>query len=284
MDSEGQMARPSARRGSVLDEGAEPVEGTGTSPAPLPPLLARRVLICIPGAWTDEWYDEPGAWWQWCCAFLGWTVEQWQAFAAQWRTATDRRREQLMEMTGLQFFDWRRVPGGSTRGSVRAAADLLARDLAALPGDADVTLLGHSKGGNVIKWLLAARREWGGGPTPARAILVDAPVDWLRETIGHWLGLGIERCRFSAVECAIPCVTVNNWLDPSGGRLRGARNYQTCVWQDYLTPYPPHGLKGFLARRVLGDLGALPGVPRAAVPILAHSSSPQDPRSRLSSA
>ncbi|MGH2350140.1 MAG: hypothetical protein ACRDI2_13905 [Chloroflexota bacterium] len=254
---------------------------------------ARRVLYCVPGAWTDAWYDDPSAWWQWCCAFLGWTAEQWQAFYRRWRTASDRGRETMMDSTGLRFFDWQRVPGGSIRGSARAAAALMADDLARLPADFDVTLLGHSKGGSAIKHLLSAGSDNGQGAgdvvpsaegeletvgyelpsadgematagregaKPARAILVDAPVDWLRETAGRLMGLGIEPCPFPAA-CGVPCVTVNNWLDPSGGRLRGMRNYQTFVWQDYLNPYPPHGMKGFLAERVLRDLGATPEEP-----------------------
>lgn len=222
---------------------------------------AQRVLYCVPGAWTDAWYDDPSVWWQWCCAFLGWSAEQWQAFYAQWRTASDRRREELMEATGLRFFDWHRVPGGSLRGSTRAAADLMADDLEHLPHTVDVTLLGHSKGGNAIKLLLAGERAWQLGAKPARAILVDAPVDWLRETASRLMGLGIERCRLPAQDGAVVCATVNNWLDPSGGRLRGVRNYQTFIWQDYLHPYPPHGMKGFLAKRVLSDMGALPAEP-----------------------
>ena len=38
------------------------------------------------------------------------------------------------------------------------------------------------------------------------------------------------------------------------------------VWQDYLNPYPPHGMKGFLAERVLRDVGALEPAPRAPAP------------------
>jgi hypothetical protein len=164
-----------------------------------------------------------------------------------------------MAATGLRFFDWQRVPGGSIKGAIRDAAALIAEDLAALRADADVTLLGHSKGGNVIKALLTNPAMLpAGGAKPTRAILVDAPVDWLRETACRWMGFGIERCRFSAKDCPVPVVTVNNWLDPSGGRLRGARNYQTFIWQDYLTPYPPHGMKGRLAAQVLRDVGALP--------------------------
>ena len=210
----------------------------------------------MPGAWTDAWYDDPGAWWQWCCVFLGWSGEQWTAFYGRWRTAPDSKRLEMQQATGLRFFDWRRVKGGSLWGSARAGAEEIAADLAALPPDADVTLIGHSKGGNALKHLLASAREWPGAK-PGRVIFVDAPIDGVREVAARWMRLGIEGCRLDAT-CGIPLATVNNWLDPSGGRLRGVRNYQTFVWQDYLNPYPPHGMKGFLAERVLHDLGALP--------------------------
>ncbi|MBI3970734.1 MAG: hypothetical protein HY332_05545 [Chloroflexi bacterium] len=228
---------------------------------------ARRVLYCVPGVWTDEWYDDPRAWWQWCRAFLGWSPEEWNAFYARWCTAPERVRQEMMARNGVRFFDWQRVPGGSIRGSVADAADLMVGELANLPADADVTLLGHSKGGNVVKRLLASTWDWNGGAKPARAILVDAPVDWLRETVGRFLRLGIDRCDLSSRNCSVPVVTVNNWLDPSGGRLRGMRNYQTFVWQDYLQPYPPHGMKGFLAERVLRDVGAFPQTSSTPLPV-----------------
>lgn len=215
---------------------------------------AVRGLYCVSGAWTDAWYDDPGAWWQWCVAFKGWTPEQWAAFYGRWKTSSAAGRERLMDATGLRFFDWERVPGGSIRGSSRVAAEGIAADLERYPAGADVTMIGHSKGGHAVKRVLGM-----GLPLPSRAVLVDAPLDWLRETAGRLMGLGIERYRLTAGECRVPCVTVNNWLDPSGGRLAGLRNYQTLVWQDYLNPYPPHGMKGFLAERVLRDIGALPG-------------------------
>ena len=214
-----------------------------------------RNMYCIAGAWTDEWYDDPAAWAAWCCAFLGWSAAQWQAFLGRWRTAPEHLRRQMMALTGLYFFDWQRIPGGSIRGSTATAAGLIAQDLRALPPAADLTLLGHSKGGSAIKFLLAGTSDWGDGARPARAILVDAPLDRLREVCGRLMGLGIDSCRLAGDSCGIPVVTVNNWLDPSGGRLRGVRNYQTLIWQDYLHPYPPHGLKSHLAERVLRDLG-----------------------------
>lgn len=64
-----------------------------------------------------------------------------------------------------------------------------------------------------------------------------------------------------------------NTIDPIGGRIRGARNYQTCIWNDYMRPYPPHGMKGRLARRVLADLGALPEQDAAAM----ASAQPDEP-------
>ena len=218
--------------------------------------MTRRILYCIPGAWTDEWFDNPNAWWQWVCAFKGWSTELWGAFYQRWRTASDSKREAMMAEHGLYFFDWRRLDGGSLWASSKAAASLIAEDLAALPGDVDLTLIGHSKGGSALKHLLA-RGALPRGAKPARAIFVDAPLDRLRELGGMLMGLKTEPCALDA-SCGIPMATVNNWLDPSGGRLRGVRNYQTLIWQDYLYPYPPHGMKGFLAKRVLRDLGALP--------------------------
>lgn len=251
------MAAPTSEgHGSVSDPqrvAPAPLEGKphGGRPAP------DRLLYCVPGAWTDEWYDEPGAWWQWVCAFWGWSHDEWHAFLARWRHTPDGERRELMARTGVWFFDWRRMAGGSLRGSSRAAAEEIAADLASLPSEVEVTLLGHSKGGNALKHLLAVRRAWPGA-APSRAIFVDAPVDWVREVASGLMGLGIERCRLDPRSCAIPLATVNNWLDPSGGRIKGVRNYQTMVWQDYLVPWPPHGMKGFLAAKVLRDLGGLP--------------------------
>ncbi|HEX2032888.1 MAG TPA: hypothetical protein VHS99_01765 [Chloroflexota bacterium] len=250
--------------------------GDGLARAPAAP-PATWILYCVPGAWTDHWFDWPSAWAPWGCAFLGWTRAQWDAFERRWSTASDAARREIMAATGLYFFDWRRVPGGSLRGSTRAAARLVIDDLATLPAGADVTLLGHSKGGNVVKHVLeGVSLQVAGGASvtcPARAILVDAPVDWLRELACRLLGLGVERCQLPVGGGRVPCVTINNWLDPSGGRLPGSRNYQTLIWQDYLRPYPPHGLKGFMARRVLGDLGALPpeGAEGAQAPRGAHA-------------
>jgi hypothetical protein len=221
----------------------------------------RRVLYCVPGIWTEGWYDNPVVWEPWCRAFLGWTVEEWQRFLRSWRGASPADRQQLETGTGLRFFDWASVPGGSVRGATRLAAEVIAADLARLPVDADVTLLGHSKGGNVVTLVLAVRRAWEQGARPARAIVVDAPVDWPRQAVAQLAGIGVVRSRLTTRYLRVPCATVNNWLDPIGGTSRGARNYQTFVWQDHLDPYPPHGVKGFLAERVLRDLGALPAAP-----------------------
>jgi hypothetical protein len=243
---------------------ASPALDTPAGASPAGDDAAGRVLYCVPGAWTDAWYDNPVEWRTWCSAFLGWSAPAWSQFLQEWRLAGAGERERLMCVTGLRFFDWRRVPGGSVKGLSRTAAAQIADDLARLPAGSDVTLLGHSKGGNAVAFVLAAHRDWAQGAQPARAVVVGAPVDAPRQLAGRLLGLGIERCRLSQRYLRVPCATVNNWLDPSGGRSRGARNYQTLVWQDHLEPYPPHGLKDFLAERVLSDLGALPpaGAPR----------------------
>jgi hypothetical protein len=239
----------------------QPSDGGGPSVAAVEPQAGTRprLLYCVSGAWTDAWFDDPVCWAEWCSAFLGWTPEQWWAFYGRWRSGSDGVRARLMEGGGLRFFDWGRVPGGSIRGSTRAAAAHIAADLADLPPETEVTVIGHSKGGHAVKHLLSEGRAAADGAWPSRVILVDAPLDWLRERVGRLMGQGIDPCRLTSGGDGVTCVTINNWLDPSGGRLRGARNYQTLVWQDYLVPYPPHGMKSFLARQVLADLGVLPG-------------------------
>ena len=223
--------------------------------------MTARLLYCIPGAWTDAWFDDPNAWWQWACAFKGWRTDEWLTFYRRWRTAPDTKRRSMMAEHGLYFFDWRRLPGGSLWASARAAAGHIAQDLAALPAGSDLTVIGHSKGGNALKHLLARGEPLSGART-ARAIFIDAPIDRLRELAGLLMGLKTEMCALDG-SCGVAMATINNWLDPSGGRLRGVPNYQTLIWQDYLYPYPPHGMKGFLAERVLRDLGALPSSNRA---------------------
>lgn len=235
-----------------------------------------RALVAIPGVWTDEWFDNPDAWWAWACAWAGWSSEDWLRFRAAWDRSGVGRREALALATGIRFLDWRRVPGGSIRGRVDAAVALLVADLRAMPIGTPVTLIGHSKGGNVIKHLLAADRRsreaglhpvWEGGGAPAHAVIVCAPVDPVREVACAAMGLGVRPVRWPGGTPAIPMATVNNWYDPSGGRLAGVPNYQVRRWNDHFVPWPPHGMKSFLARRVLGDLGALPPPGLPPVPV-----------------
>lgn len=224
----------------------------------------RRVLYAISGVWTDAWYDAPDAWWAWVTAFHGWTLDDWHRFRAAWGQSGQSRRENLATTSGVFFFDWQRLPGGSIRAHVDDAVALVRADLLALPPGTAVTLIGHSKGGSVIKRLLVAdglaRAQsgidpWAGHATPAHAILISAPIDPLRELLCQAFGFGIRRVQWPSPPPPLPCVTINNWYDPSGGRLPGVPNYQVRIWNDNFVPWPPHGMKSFLARRVLADLG-----------------------------
>ena len=155
-----------------------------------------RACIAIPGVWTDHWFDAPDAWWAWACAWAGWTVDDWRTFRADWDRSGRTGREALMRSSGVRFLDWRQVPGGSMFGKVDAAAAVLKGHLDELPPGTDVTLIGHSKGGNVIKRYLTglpgARHTHGMQPagdpelanlplrtTSVRAVMICAPVDHL---------------------------------------------------------------------------------------------------------
>ena len=231
---------------------------------------ATRILYAIPGIWTDTWFDAPDAWWAWVCAFAGWSLDDWHRFRSQWRTAGPDARHLLSTEAGICFFDWRRIQGGSTFASVDKAVAMVCADLREMTRGTSVTLIGHSKGGSVIKHLLIAAHRateasqplpWDGGATLRHAICIDAPLDLIREVGSVMLGIRPRIWPASRPGVPVTCATINNWYDPSGGRLAGVPNYQVRTWNDNFHPWPPHGMKSGLARRVLGDLGALPGLP-----------------------
>ena len=241
--------------GSALDLCPRPT----SSLAPWP---GAATIYCIAGIWTDTWWDNPVAWKSWACAFHGWSEAEWQQFASLWaRTQqlaphdADRARSALMAAYRLYFYNWRRTPGGSTHGDVRHAARQIRADLQTLR---NVVLVGHSKGGAVIKYLLGA--DW---PWRRSARDHSARYSWTCRSIHcvRWWE------RYSDGACAPPCagsppadvscLTINNWLDLSGGRLRGVENIQVWLWNDNLQPYPPHGMKSRQAPEALGRLRAL---------------------------
>jgi hypothetical protein len=245
------------------------------APGELAPRARPRAFIAVPGVWTDSWFDAPDAWWAWVCAWAGWSLEDWRRFRSAWGASGGEDRENLVQATGIRFLDWRRVPGGSIRGSVDDAFNLLDEHLRELPLGTDLTLVGHSKGGNVVKRFLAHIADMHraddrqamtstvtvkGSPEglAVRAAIICAPVDPLREVACAALGLGIRPVRWRGVPDGVRMATINNWFDPSGGRLRGVPNYQVRLWNDNFVPWPPHGMKSALARRVLADLGAIP--------------------------
>ena len=229
-----------ARRVHKGDRQIETVSSPG-------PRRHATIIYCIAGIWTDAWWDNIAAWRSWACAFHGWSETEWQRFLAQWtwtqrlgQRDAERTRSALMAAYRVYFYNWRRIPGGSTHGDVRQAALQVRSDLQMLR---NVVLVGHSKGGAVVKYLLGADWPWGAETRPLGAIFVDAPLDLLREMVGAAFRWGLRPSLRWRPPADVPCLTINNWLDFSGGRLRGVENVQVSLWNDYMTPYPPHGMK-----------------------------------------
>ena len=242
----------------------------GESASRSAPATPTRVLYAIPGIWTDTWFDAPDAWWAWACAFAGWSIDDWHRFRSRWITAGSDARRLLSTETGIRFFDWRQLQGGSTFASVDKAVATVVADLRNMAPGTSVTLIGHSKGGSVIKHLLIAAHRateaglplpWDGGATLHHGICIDAPLDLIREVGSIMFGIRPRFWPASRPGVPVTCATINNWYDPSGGRLAGVPNYQVRTWNDNFHPWPPHGMKSGLARRVLSELGALPGLP-----------------------
>ena len=108
--------------------------------------------IMIVGGYSGEDWNDPEAWKEWIVAYTGWSDGQWNKFRNDWRDP-DIDRDVLMYDTGVHIFNWDASGKGydaksaSRRTSVEEALPLLDAQMA---GMQDITLIGHSKGGNLV--------------------------------------------------------------------------------------------------------------------------------------
>jgi len=191
------------------------------------------IMIVGGGGGSADW-DDPSYYREWIMAYKKWTEVEWRAFLDAWRNADEAGRAQLTKETGIGIFNWNKVPLGSRFGDVDLAAAELQRQMEAL-GMKDVTLVGHSKGGNVIEALLQrymAENAFSAltGIQISRfrvknAVLIDSPTNYPCEFI---YGMsGITPHAIYAPWTGVNVVAIYNRLDIFAGvdYIAGARNY-----------------------------------------------------------
>jgi RHS repeat-associated protein len=155
-------------------------------------------LMIVGGAGGDL---DIAIWQQWIMEYKGWSLEQWNKFHATWYAAQDlNAKNVVLAAEGIGVFNW----GGATWDEAKANAqsdttismiDELASQMA---GMKDVTLVGWSKGGNLVLQYLWAQQQGRlkDAVIPVRAVLL-APgthplgpilgASWVRNEVpGGW--------------------------------------------------------------------------------------------------
>jgi hypothetical protein len=110
-------------------------------------------------------------WKDWISAYKGWGEDEWRRFISEYSDSS--KRESLLKREGIRFYKY---PNGSGKNSpvtdneVNALAEQMI-------GMKDVTIVGHSKGANLVMNYIAA--QWGGkvrnGPSVYKFVLDKAP-------------------------------------------------------------------------------------------------------------
>ena len=188
--------------------------------------------LMIVGGYDNPNWEDPTQWKAWIMTYKGWTTEeQWSTFFEDWRKADDAGRQRIMQETGVHIFNWAGFAAGvDPRAASRSASveDTLAELSQQMAGMKDITLIGHSKGGNLVLNYVQKMAE-GGYTQPKNAALVDALLQ--PELIPLFGGMSPEKGflgRPTVAGSGAKVVNLYNPLDPvndsSAGTVWGAEN------------------------------------------------------------
>ncbi len=107
-------------------------------------------LMIVGGAGGDI---DPITWQQWIMAYKGWSAADWDAFYKEWSGKTDfADKNAVLAAEGIRIFTW----GGSTVEEATSSAgsaknwEMLDQLSKEMEGMQDITLIGWSKGGNLV--------------------------------------------------------------------------------------------------------------------------------------
>ena len=119
----------------------------------------------VGGFGTNDW-EDPSEWKGWVKAYKGWDDKQWQDFLDAW-TSKGADRDTLMKTHGIHFFQY---------DSWNATVDnTLVSELAnQMSGMTDITLVGHSKGANMVTYYA---QNYSGLDKATQFIGIDGPVE-----------------------------------------------------------------------------------------------------------
>ncbi|MBA3531833.1 MAG: hypothetical protein H0T73_07940, partial [Ardenticatenales bacterium] len=114
-------------------------------------------VMLVGGFGSHDW-EDPETWREWVMAYKGWTNDDWHKyFYGEWMEATragdDAAKQTIMKREGVHIFNWNACGCGTTgkQSSRNASIDWGIGALEEqMEGMQDITMIGHSKGGNLV--------------------------------------------------------------------------------------------------------------------------------------
>jgi len=211
---------------------------------------------------------KPATWKEWIQAYKGWDDQMWDKIAAQWTTSYKAGDlgaiNELLSPHGIRIFTWGSNDVSVARSSAAkdfngvAMLETLSQELS---GMEDITLLGWSKGANLVNFYLKRVHEGAELTRPLHAILIGQPnFSEINYPIplglsGRWAGYYNSGLNPMVDENVPRFHDINvGWIcgarDPvCAGSSRNAINYLGAEWG-----FSGHGPHGGMARQVFSDL------------------------------
>ena len=220
--------------------------------------------LMIVGGYNNDNWEDPSEWMEWIMAYKGWSQSDWDRFYQVWTRGDDALRTQMMADNRVYLFDWTAcdcaadlLPFGDTshqNASRRAhVEDMLSELETQLSELEDVTLIGHSKGGNLV--LNYMQRN---GKHIRNAVIIDAiwedsvamgfarAMPPILDDTGH-------ACYESASANIVNIYNSEDWVNSysEGYNTGNVRNLRVDESEN------PHSTKGWLAPYTLSRMEAV---------------------------
>ena len=209
-------------------------------------------LMIVTGGNGDEYIGVPDPWKEWIMAYKGWSETEWTDFLKGWNEA--HNKADYTNDFGIRFFDWAECKCVDKAGelySTEASVDWAVGNLnEQMKGMKDITLLGYSKGANVV---LHYANYNDVSEEILNIISLNAP-----QTDFFWLAASnskfIDRVKpssersFTVTNIYNPYDSVNSY---GNGYVENALNVSYIRQGSNITDFSPHALNGKIAPFIL---------------------------------
>jgi len=221
--------------------------------------------LMIVGGYNNDNWEDPSEWMEWIMAYKGWSPSDWDQFYQAWTQAGDTLKNQMMADNRVYLFDWTAcdcaadlLPFGDTphqnasrRAHVEEMLDELETQLSALQ---DVTLIGHSKGGNLVLNYMQRNGEYVRNAVIIDAIWEDSVAMRLARAMPPVLDDRGQPCHENRSANIANIYNSEDWVNSyeEGYHSGNVRNLRVDESQH------PHSTKGWLASYTLHGMRAVP--------------------------